>query len=129
MTQTIENIEEHIFHFWLDELEVYWTFKDELFISSNAVRIVNWFYIRRHQVDKYMYKLVFFRDEHDYKLNKNTLFAYYKWIQNQAVPTLDYVVVYWTGFRLLSEDRILLFLDQIYLEKTKRFDIAIDLDI
>ena len=129
MTQTIENIEEHIFHFGLDELEVYGTFKDESFIASNEVKIINWFYIRRHHVEKYMYKLVFFQDEHDFKANKNALFAYYKWIEAQAIPTLDYVVVYWTGFRLLSEDRILFFLDQFYLIKTKRFDIAIDLDI
>ena len=129
MTKTIENIEEHIFHFWLDELEVYGTFKDESFMNDNKVKIINGYYIRRHQVDKYMYKIVFFRDEHDLKLNKHALFSYYKWIKNQAIPTLDYLVVYWTGFRLLSEDRILFFLDQFYLTKTKRFDIAVDIDI
>lgn len=129
MIKIITNIEEHIFHFWLDELEVYGTFKDELFISSNEVKIINWFYIRRVNIDKYLYKILFFRDENDFKENKNTLFAYYKWLANQAIPTLDYIVVYSTWFRLLSEDRILYFLDQFYLWKTKRFDIAVDVDI
>lgn len=123
------NIEENIFHFWLDELEVYGTFKDELFISSNSVKIINWYYIKRYSVDKYQYKIVFFNDEEDLKNSKNVLFSYYKWIQLQAVPTKDYVIVHWTWFRVLTEDRILLFLDQFYLTKTKRFDIACDITI
>ncbi len=129
MTQTIENLESHIFHFGLDTLEIYGTFKDELFIASNEVKIINWFYIRRLKIDKYMYKILFFKDEYDFKESQNTLFAYYKWISQQAIATLDYLVVYSTGFRLLSEDRILYFLDQFYLWKTKRFDIAVDIDI
>jgi len=71
-------IEENMFHFWLDELEVYGTFKDELFISSNDVKIINWYFIKRYSVDKYQYKIVFYRDEEDLKTSKNILFSYYK---------------------------------------------------
>lgn len=123
------NIEENIFHFWLDELEVYGTFKDELFISSNTVKIINWYYIKRYQVDKYQYKIVFFNDEEDLKNSKNVLFSYYKWIQEQSIPTKDYIIVHWTCFRMLTEDKIIFFLDQFNLTKTKRFDIACDITI
>lgn len=127
------NIEENIFHFWLDTLEVYGTFKDEDFIDwdqgPKLVKIINWFYIKRYTVDKYLYKMVFFKDEEDLKNSRNILFSYYKWIQLQAIPTKDYIIVHWTWFRMLTEDRILLFLDQFNLTKTKRFDMACDITI
>jgi len=122
-------IEENMFHFWLDELEVYGTFKDELFISSNDVKIINWYFIKRYSVDKYQYKIVFYRDEEDLKTSKNILFSYYKWNKNQTIPTKDYIIVHWTCFRIITEDRILFFLDQFNLTKTKRFDIACDITI
>lgn len=129
MTKLDLNIEENIYHIWLDELEVYGTFKDEDFIGSNTVKIINWYYIKRYSIDKYMYKIAFFMNEEDFKTNKNILFSYYKWVQLQAIPTKDYIIVHWTWFRVLSEDRIILFLDQFNLTKTKRFDIACDITI
>lgn len=133
MAKKIKNIEEHIFHIWLDELEVYGTFKEEDFIDCDGwpkdVKIINWFYIKRNRVTNYKYKISFYLDKEDHKLRRNKLFSYYKWSDIWNIPTKDYIVVHWTWFRVLSEDRILYFLEQFHLWKTRRFDIALDLDI
>ena len=127
MTNIIKNIEEHIFHFGLDHLEIYATSKDELLMTSDEVEKICGYYIRRVSVEKYLYKIIFYKDKYDYENNKNHLFAYYKWIWTLSIPTRDYIIIYSTWFRLISEDKILFFLDQFNLLQTKRFDIAVDI--
>mgnify|MGYP006410454705 FL=1 len=121
MWNNIKNIEEFIFHFGLDHLEVYGTFKDEKFIDSHLVKIIAGYEIEKfYNVHHFHYKIIFKKDW-------ETVFAYYKWIQMQTIPTKDYVIIYWTWFRLILEEEIKFFLLQFNLSKTKRFDIAVDL--
>ncbi len=117
----MKNIEEYIYHFWLDHLEIYWTFKDEYFLNSIEVRKIWWYDIERvNNVPKYKYKILF-------KRNLETLFAYYKWDKEQNIATKDYVIVYSTGFKLILEEEIKFFLYQFNFWRVKRFDIAVDL--
>lgn len=121
MLNNIKNIEEYLYHFGLDHLEIYWTFKDELFIESHLVKIIAWYEIERfYNIPNYHYKIIFKKDW-------ETIFAYYQWLRVQTIPTKDYVVIYSTWFRLILEEEIKFFLLQFYLWKVKRFDIASDL--
>ena len=114
------NIEDKLYHFWLDALEVYGSLKDEeVFVDSSIKRLL-WYWFKKSEVPKYQYKLTFFTWDDKY-------FAYYKWLEHQQVPTKDYVVVYSTAFRCLDEKDILFFLAQFKLWRTRRFDVAGDL--
>lgn len=113
------SIEEHLYHFGLDHLEVYGSIKDENFILNREVKLFLSIDFKKTEVPNYLYKLTFFKDN-------DVLFAYYKWNENQAVPTKDYVVIYSTGFRIKEEVDIKMFLAQFDLRRTRRFDIAGD---
>ena len=118
---TNNSIEELTYHFWLDELEIYWELKDEKFFDTKQVEIIAWYNIERSfKVPWYMYKIIF-------KLEDKTVFAFYKWLLDQAIPTKDYIVVYGTWFRLLTEADIKEFLLYFNLWNLRRFDIALDL--
>lgn len=125
------NIWNILHHFGLDHLEVYWTFKDEsLFNKLGFDNSNNWrlddYEIIKTEVYKYYYKIIFS------KWWKN-LFAYYKWkpkTKKQPVATKDYIVIYWTAFRLLEYEEVLGFLEYyLELKHCRRFDICIDLKI
>jgi hypothetical protein len=71
-------------------------------------------------IPKYHYKVTFIYES-------DTVFAYYKGLKNQSIPTKDYVIVYSTGFKLILEEEIKFFLLQFNLGRVKRFDIAADI--
>lgn len=118
-----------ILHFWLDHLEIYWTFKDEALFDSLDFDNSNYaefeeYNITKNEVSKFQYKIIFTKDNY-------SLFAYYKWIPKDAkhpIATKDYIVFYSTAFKLLELEEILYFL-QTYLDlkHNRRFDICIDI--
>lgn len=121
MKNVLENIEEYLYHFWLDRLEVYGTLKDEDFLMNHKVEIFLWYTIKRKfDVPSYIFKYEF------YQWEKDMLFAYYKWMQQPWVSTKDYIVVHSKAFRILTEEDILLFLAQFDIWRVRRFDIAAD---
>jgi len=120
-----------IYNFSLDHLEVFWTFKNkELFnkldFDNSNYSEFDEYKIIKTEVSKYAYKIIF--TKWDY-----SLFAYYEWIsknEKQPVWTKSYIVIYSTAFKLLEYEEILGFLEfYLYLEHTRRFDIALDLKI
>lgn len=120
-----------IHHFWLDHLEIFWTFKDEnLFEKLDFDNSNNWkfddYEIIKSEVYKYSYKIIFSKWW-------KSLFAYYKWktkTKKQPVATRDYIVSYWTAFKLLEYEEVLWFLEwHVDLLHCRRFDICIDLKI
>lgn len=126
------NIENEIYHFWLDHLEVYGTFKEEKelfdnldFDNSNYWELDDYTFTK-NEVKKFIYKIIFSKDNY-------SLFAYYKWIprsEKQPVATKDYITIYSTAFKLLEYEEILWFLEYyIDLKHCRRFDICIDLKI
>lgn len=126
MTKII-NLENDIIHFWLDHLEVYWTFKyeSELFNSldfdNSSYSELEDYSFTKNEVPKYLYKIIFSKDNY-------SLFAYYKWDKSQNIPTKDYIVIYSTAFKLLSYEEILYFLEWYFtLKHCRRFDICMDL--
>lgn len=117
----MENIEEYIYHFGLDHLEIYGTSKDDDFIISKKVKTFLGYDIEHHfNIPKYTYKIIFKKDN-------DTIYAYYKGIKFQTIPTKDYIIIYSTWFRLILEEDIKFFLLQFNLWRVKRFDIAADL--
>ncbi len=117
----MENIEEYIYHFWLDHLEIYGTFKDEDFIYEKLTKQINGYDIEKNfNIPKYEFKILF-------KKESETVFVYYKWLKEQSIPTKDYVIIYSTWFRLILEEEIKFFLFQFNLWRVRRFDIAVDL--
>jgi len=121
-------LEQHIYNFWLDHLEVFWSFKDESlfesldFDNSNYAQLDEYM-ITKHEVSKYKYKIVFTRGDY-------TLFAYYKWLPRwpkQWVSTRDYIVVYSTALKIFEYEEVLYFLE-LYLKlyHCRRFDIYMD---
>lgn len=122
----ILNLENDIIHFWLDHLEVYGTFKYEKdlfntldFDNSNYGELEE-FSFTKNEVPRYLYKIIFSK-------NNYSLFAYYKWDENQNIKTKDYIVIYSTAFKILSYDEILYFLEWYFILKhCRRFDICID---
>lgn len=128
MTQNF-NIESKILHFWLDHLEIYWTFKNETifdlldFDNSNYSEFDEYI-IEKHEITKFKYKITFKKDNYTY-------FAYYKWIpKNEKNPvwTRDYITVYSTAFKLFEYEEILYFLENyLKLFKCRRFDVCLDL--
>ena len=132
MTKKDFNIENDIFHFWLDHLEVYGTFKYETdlfdtldFDNSNYWELEDYTFTK-NEVQKFKYKIIFTKDNY-------SLFAYYKWKpkwEKQWVATKDYITIYSTAFKLMEYEEILYFLDYYFdLKHCRRFDICIDLKI
>jgi hypothetical protein len=129
MTKNILKLNKIIHHFWLDHLEIFWTFKDEKlfdkldFDNSNYGEF-NDYIIEKHQAPKYAYKITFKQDNY-------TLFAYYKWkekAEKQPVATKDYITIYSTAFKLLEYEEILGFIEHyLTLKHCRRFDICLDL--
>ena len=125
------NIEKHILHFWLDHLEIYWTFKDESvfeildFDNSNYSELDEYI-IEKHEVPRFKYKISFKKDSY-------TLFAYYKWIsksESQWVWTRDYITIYSTAFKLYEYEEIAYFIENyLNLDKCRRYDICMDLNL
>jgi len=124
---TQKNIMDNIIHYWLDHLECYATFKfeKELFDSldfdnSNTWELEDYTYIKT-EVTKYIYKIIFMKDNYP-------VFAYYKWDRTQNIPTKDYVIVYGTGFKILTTDEIHHFILWYFIEHShlRRFDICLD---
>jgi len=121
------NQEKDIIHFWLDHLEVFWTFKSESeyftkldFDNSNYSEFGDYVFTK-NEVNPYKYKIIF--NKWDY-----SLFAYYKWDDSQNIPTKDYIVIYSTVFIILTYEEILYFLQANFnLKRCIRFDICIDL--
>lgn len=128
MTKNI-NILDNIIHFWLDHLELFWTFKFENqmfekldFDNSNYGELENYSFTK-NEVPRHKYKIIFTKDNY-------SLFAYYKWEENSnsVIKSKDKIVIYSTAFKLLWNDNILYFLEwYFYLFKCFRFDICIDL--
>ncbi len=117
-----------ILYFWLDHLEIYWTFLYEEnlvwldFENSNYITFLD-FTITKHEVPKYEYKLTFVK-------NDLTLFAYYKWKKSGSVSTMDYICIYSTWFSLMTRKEIMFLLGEYFkLRKYKRLDICIDLKL
>jgi len=132
MTKKDYNIENDIFHFWLDHLEVYGIFKyeselfDKLdFDNSNYWELEDYTFTK-NEVTRFKYKIIFTKDNY-------SLFAYYKWIpksKKQPVWTKDYITIYSTAFKLMEYEEILYFLEFYFdLKHCRRFDICIDLKI
>ena len=130
MTSKIE-IQELIYNFWLDHLEVFWTFKNEnifekLDFDNSNYSEFDEYKIMKTEVYKYKYKIIFNKDDYSY-------FAYYKGLpksEKQPVATRDYIVVYSTAFKLLEYEEILWFIEwYLDLKHSRRFDIYIDLKI
>ncbi len=118
------------FHFWLDLLEFFWSFKDEsifnkfYFDNSNYWEFYNYKFIKR-RVPKYEYKIIFLKDNH-------SLFAYYKGDKNLEwyIKTKDHITIYSTAFRILDMHEIYSFLNRNFnLKHCRRFDICMDLKI
>lgn len=123
MAKTLD-LKDKVFHFWIDHLEIYWTFKNENifkkldFDNSNYSEMWNFTYLKT-KVPRYLYKIIFFKDNY-------SMFAYYKWDNKQTIPTKDYIVIYSTAFRL--NENILLFLESnLELLHCRRFDICLDI--
>lgn len=126
------NLENEIHHFWLDHLEVFWTFKyeedlfDKLDFDNSNYWEIEEYTFTKNEVNKFKYKIIFSKENY-------SLFAYYKWIPKwpkQGVGTKDYIVVYSTAFKLLEYEEILYFLEFYFnLKHCRRFDICIDLKV
>ncbi len=129
MTKSIESL---ILNFWLDHLEVFWTFKYEKeffnkldFDNSNYSEFEEYI-ITKNEVNKYKYKINFTKDNY-------TLFAYYKWIKKWEwvnITTKDYICIYSTAFKLMEYEELVAFLQlYFYLRHCRRIDISMDLKI
>ncbi len=120
-----------IYHFGLDELEIYAHFlRPEVlewvdFDNSNYA-IFDCFTITKHEVPRYVAKYLFTKDD-------NPLFSYYLWRwknESQGVSTRNYVCFYGTSFRLLGSKTVFEIF-QIYFkpigdDPLRRFDICLD---
>lgn len=124
------DIQNDVIHFWLDHLEIFATSKHEKelfdildFDNSNYWELEDYTFTK-NEVPKYEYKILFTKDNY-------SLFAYYKWkpkSKKQPVATRDYLVVYWTAFKILSIDEIQYFMEWYFeLFHARRFDICMDL--
>ena len=118
----------NIYHFGLDELEHFGTFKHEdLFIwldfdNSNYAEFLD-FILTKHEVPKYKYKIVF-------TYNNYTVFAYYKWDQDRKIKTLDYICIYATWIRIFWPKYIYSFIKNNFnLSHIRRFDICLDVKL
>lgn len=126
------NPNDKMIHFWLDHLEVYWTFKfeekyfDLLDFDNSNYWELDEYKFTKNEVTKFKYKIIFSKDDY-------SLFAYYKWkpkSEKQPVWTRDYIVVYSTAFKLMEYEEIAYFLEYYFdLKHCRRFDICIDLKI
>lgn len=127
----ILNIKDNIIYFWLDHLEIFWTFNHEKelfekldFDNSNYWELEDYSFTK-NEVPKYKYKVIFTKDNY-------SLFAYYKWDKdsNSIIKSKDKIVVYSTAFKLLNYEKIEYFLNWYFtLNKCFRFDICIDINI
>ena len=125
------NIDKIIIHFWLDHLEIFWTFKYENeyfekldFDNSNYSEFWK-FIITKNEVKKYKYKITFTKDNY-------TIFSYYKGLKKVNwvnIETKDYICIYSTAFKLLEKENILSFLKNFELKHLRRFDICMDFNI
>ena len=116
----MKNITGVIYNFWIDHLEIYWSFKDEKFIDSKLVKIIAWYEVERSfKIPRYQYKITFKKDD-------LPIMAFHKWYSDQQIPTKDYFLIYSTGFRLLDELEIQRLFLYFHLWSIRRFDIAVD---
>jgi hypothetical protein len=125
------NFKKIIHHFWLDHLEIFWTFKNEnifnkLDFDNSNYSELDEYKITKNEVPKYKYKIIFNKNNYSY-------FAYYKWLpksKKQPIATRDYIVIYSTAFKLLEYEEVLWFIEYyLNLKHCRRFDICIDLKI
>ena len=119
----------HIYHIWLDEMEVYATFlHEELFVwvdfdNSNQMFFCNYSCIKVEN-PRYEYQILFSQ-------NDINLFSYFKWTKKKGkIETKDYVVFYGSCFRIHGRDFVLDTLIAFFrLSDThvfRRFDICAD---
>lgn len=122
----------HVYHFWLDHLEIYWTFLDEsLFLgmdfeNSNQSFFEN-FSCTKVENPKFEYQIVFSQ-------NNITLFSYFKGKRLKSnIRTKDYVAIYSGCFRVLGIEWVTNILLSYFLiqerNNLRRFDICFDFNI
>lgn len=124
------NIDKHILAFRLDFLTIYGTFKyEEIFHKLNFTNTASWkfdkFSIFKTEIPRHEYKIVFMYNNH-------VVFAYEKWEEEYKshIKSYDKIIIYWTGFKLLSKDEIFTFLSENFILKhCQRIDICLDLNI
>lgn len=131
LKDSLPDIKESIFNFWIDYLEVYWEFnwvrelaKGLDADNSNFSHFEDFTVTFDNNIRNYEYKLTFFKEN-------VPCFWVYRWVKiNEFVETKDYICFYWSAFRVLWEKYILDFIrDNIAFEKAKRFDLCLDLTL
>lgn len=117
------------YHLGLDHLEIYAHFYDDSkfdgidFDNSNYGTL--WEYtFTKNEVPKYLYKILFTKDNFP-------MFAFYKWKNNWAVTTKDYVCLYSTFFKTHTIEEVTRILYSYFRMPPKnpirRFDVCLDL--
>lgn len=122
------NLINKIIHSWLDHLEIYGTFKYEKdvfdtldFDNTNYSELEDYVITKLHTDHKFQYQITFTK-------NNYTLFNYIKWNPKANIPTKDYIIIYSTAFKLLTDEEILYFLEWYFnLNNCRRFDICLDI--
>lgn len=120
-------IKTNIVHTGLDHLELFATCIHEIqlfdsldFDNSNIWELEEYVYFKT-EVLNYSYKIMF-------QYEWYPVFAFYKWDTKANVKTKDYLVVYGTAFKILSEKDIRYFIEWYFENIThlRRFDICFD---
>ncbi len=122
----------HVYHFWLDHLEVYGTFLDEEvflwldFENSNQSFFEN-FSCTKVENPKFEYQILFSQ-------NNITLFSYFKGKKLKSnIKTKDYVAIYSSCFRILGIEWVTnILLSYFHVQEKnnlRRFDICFDFTI
>lgn len=128
-----------IIRFWLDEIEIYWSWRDVSFFQGmdldNSVSRGFWYWgfiftcIKTEAWSHYLTKYLFLYD------NK-PVFAYYIWKTVWVQTTRDKLLIYWSIFYFNDKNKNTLF-DYIFIKKLvedcinieclRRFDICCDI--
>lgn len=122
-----KNIKSNIIHLGLDHLELFANCRHEMqlfdpldFDNSNVWELEEYVYLKT-EVMNYNYKIIF-------QYEWYPVYAFYKWNANANIPTKDYLVVYGTAFKILSEKDIRYFIEWYFENIThlRRIDICFD---
>lgn len=135
LSKKIPNISQSdIYHFGLDMLEIFGSYRDESEIINlecwkiNASKIEE-FTVTKFSVNNYLYKV-------EFKLEDTPMFAFYKWNRSDpenfwTIKTNDYFCFYGSAFHLLEEAWVLVLMNRFWVSTRfdciKRFDLCMDI--
>lgn len=135
LSKKIPNISQwDIYHFGLDMLEIFGSYRDELEFTNveywkmNASKIEE-FTVTRFKIHNYLYKV-------EFKLQNTPIFAFYKWNRLDpkhfwTIKTNDYFCFYGSAFHILGEIWVLEIIDRFWIrvrfDCIRRFDLCMDI--